>query len=399
MLTLRYFFSLGALLLVAGVIAYFAALHFDFNAPAACFLVSLAVLPLTYFADKIRIRLHDRRILAKAESFSDGRPYRNPEWRRKFAAYEVRHPLRQLSRGGVTSLVRRFYRLSPLNVRAAILMTVIIYGFIRLNTLTDGVGLNPAAWDDFLLWNLGLPALIFALFFAIAGFFTGAPGKVWLKRIRRSRAEHKSDRRGGVFSDPEMLFDSARYLSAGESLFVFGKSHLLMANPDGVMAVPWSSITQVTRAVCAFPDYLRLGHGERHRYYCGLKLYRGVIITFRHPCDAPDMPKDWQGAYYENSGFQKEGACYYLPEITEDAAPDSRRETELSDAAPPGRLPGYPVPHAEFFPLNEFQMQIFIAEICRRFRLSLKEPCDFFKKSGATARGHDFGHYDLSDYF
>ncbi len=66
MLTLRYFFSLGALLLVAGVIACFAALHFDFNAPAACFLVSLAVLPLTYFADKFRIRLHDRRILAKA---------------------------------------------------------------------------------------------------------------------------------------------------------------------------------------------------------------------------------------------------------------------------------------------------------------------------------------------
>lgn len=403
MLFLKMFFSFCALMLVAAVIAYFVALYFHFNVAIAIVLVSLPVLLLTYFLKKFNVRVHDEHILTQVESFCEGHYYRNPEWQRAFAAYERRHPLGQLSRGGVVSLVRRFYRFSPLNFKAAIWLTVVIYGYVRFISLTDGLGRNPAELESFLLWNLWLPALIFLLSFMISGFFTGVPGKIWRKQVRRSRAKHKSGQRGGFFPDPEKLFDSAKYLSAGESLFIFGKRHLLMANPDGVMAVPWSSVTQVTRAALIFPVYRHPEGGDKS--YWGTEMLRGVIITFRHEYNAPDVPKYWQGSEYEIGCFRKDGDCYTLPEITEDAGPDyepdSLREMVLQDAARgTGRTPGgYPVTHAEFFPMNEFDMHIFIKEICQRFRLPLKEPCDVSKRFSHEFWGHDYGHYDLSDFF
>ena len=278
-----------------------------------------------------------------------------------------------------------------------------LYGGLRLIVGVEGVGLDPAKWDSFLLWNLGLPVLFFVLFFILAGFFTGAPCKMWLKQISRSGGKHASGGRGGSRPDPEKLLDSARYLSAGESLFILGKHHLLMANLDGVMLLPWSRITEVTRATLVFPQYLRTRISRY--YYCGLQLSQGVIIKFRDTDDdASDIPQGWRGGYAD-SVFRKEGACTYsLPEIPEDVdpddEPDSFREMLYRDAMPgaDGKSWLCPATNAEFFQMNEFAMQIFITEICQRFRLPLEEPCDAFKKYDREARSHDYSDYNLSDF-
>ena len=400
-LALIYGFSIFSLLVFAISIAFLITRNYGFNSLAVIAVTFGSLMLLAYYADKFRIRLHDRRIMAKAESCCTGRHYRNPEWRRKFAAYEIRHPLRQLPRGGAVSRVIRFFRLSPLNFKAAITLLVCLFGGLRLIVGFEGVGLDPAKPDSFLLWNLGLPLLFFALFFILSGFFTGAPCKVWLKQISRSGGKRESGERGGL-PDPEKLLDSARYLSSGESLFIFGKQRLLMANLDGVMLLPWSRITKVTRAALVFPQYIRTKYGD---YYCGLKLSQGVIIKFRDgDDDAIDIPQGWQGGY-EDSGFRMEGgSAYSLPEITEDYGPDddpdSFREMLLRDAMPGAdrKFLLSPAANAEFFPLNEFAMQIFITEICRRFRLPQEEPCDAFKKYDREARGHDYSDYNLSDF-
>jgi hypothetical protein len=177
-----------------------------------------------------------------------------------------------------------------------------------------------------------------------------------------------------------------------------------MANLDGVMLLPWSRIAEVTRAVLVFPQYLRTRRIGNY-YYCGLKLYQGVIIRFRDTDDdISDIPQGWRGGYAD-SGFRKEGACAYsLPEITKDYEPDedpdSFREMLYRDAMPGADRKNWlhPATNAEFFPMNEFSMQIFITEICQRFRLPQEEPCDAFKKYDREARSHDYSDYNLSDF-
>lgn len=399
-----YWFSIFALLAFGVFISFLINQNYGFNPFAVTGVTVGLLMLLAFLADKLRIRLHDRRILAKAESCCTGRHYRDPAWQRAFAAYESRHPLRQLSRGGVVSRVTRFFRLSPLNFKAAIALLVFLYGGLRLIVGVEGVGLDPAKWDSFLLWNLGLPVLFFVLFFILSGFFTGVPCKVWLKQISRSRGNRESGERSRSRPDPEKVLDSARYLSSGESLFIFGNNHLLMANLDGVMLLPWSRIAEVTRAVLVFPQYLRTRRIGNY-YYCGLKLYQGVIIRFRDTDDdVSDIPQGWQGGYAD-SGFRKEGACAYsLPEITKDYEPDedpdSFREMLYRDAMPGADRKNWlhPATNAEFFPMNEFSMQIFITEICQRFRLPQEEPCDAFKKYDREAREHDYSDYNLSDF-
>ena len=381
-----YWFSIFALLAFGVFISFLINQNYGFNPFAVTGVTVGLLMLLAFLADKLRIRLHDCRILAKAESCCTGRYYQNPEWQRAFAAYES------------------FFRLSPLNFKAAIALLVFLYGGLRLIVGVEGVGLDPTKLDSFLLWNLGLPVLFFVLFFILAGFFTGVPCKVWLKQISRSRGNRESGERSRSRPDPEKVLDSARYLSSGESLFIFGNNHLLMANLDGVMLLPWSRIAEVTRAVLVFPQYLRTRRIGNY-YYCGLKLYQGVIIRFRDTDDdVSDIPQGWQGGYAD-SGFRKEGACAYsLPEITKDYEPDedpdSFREMLYRDAMPGADRKNWlhPATNAEFFPMNEFSMQIFITEICQRFRLPQEEPCDAFKKYDREAREHDYSDYNLSDF-
>lgn len=310
-----------------------------------------------YIADKIRISIHDRRLRQKAADMEMKDFYETPEWQNALRNYLSHHPFKTVSRGGVTSLVKRFFQFSGMNFRAAGFLTIIAAGYYLLVGATDA-----ESWQSHFRNTFMVAAVFYGIVFFPVLFITTVPFKSWRKQYRK-----KNPNGAAVL---EKMFDGAKYVSSGESLMVLGDTHVLLANLNGVMTLPWDSIRSVSRTIWIYPRRLMFGSkNPQSRYYTGLIFKTGLCVSVVPGVTDDPVPLNW-------------------------GTPDSfvhLYETNIDH----GDIYGSEGITLQFT-FNEYQMALLESEI--RKRIGQSEEDSRVRLIEKAQRRLDFGNYNLSDY-
>ena len=362
------FYYFIALVVVVGAVFFAVLLIFDFLgagragglSDVGIVLGVLAAVSLTaYIADRIRIRIHDRRILRKAAEMEMRAYYESPEWQQGYRSYLAAHPVKKISRGGTIPLLKRFFKFSGMNFRAAGCLTLIaaVYYFLVGSDGFSAVSLIPHIRNTFVV------AVIFYgfIFFPVI-FITTVPFKSWRKARRRKNARS--------LDSLEKLYEGAGYVSSGEALIVLGEREVLLCNLEGVMSVPWERIRGVSRVVRTYQTYLFERPGYPPVYSTGMEFETGICLTVA-PGDfvsGDDFPQNWVAhelADYLRSQV-KSGNTYAKEGFT------------------------------LHFLFNEYQMVFLEAEIRKRIGQSEEE--SYVRRIYEAPGRRDFGNYNLSDY-
>lgn len=333
-------------------------------------------------ADKIRIRIHDKRIEKKMNALVTEEYTQSPEWKQANTRYADAHPLKTVSKSGIRTLISGFYTFSPINMTCAAAAGVVMAGYFSIINYKS-VPFYHTASLFLIIFTVASTVLLIVI-----RKFTTVPYRAWLKAMINQNPD--------FYAELQKRFDNAKYVKTGESLLFLGKDSVLMCNLLGIAEIPYANIAGVARTVLSCPQYINLtSHtGTGKDYYCGLKCKTG-IVTDIIPSGSPVS-----SLWYQEVKYKIKIATNVIHSGSSGSSPWSKvsRQIITKGGANEPLISDLDQISA-FFPLNEHQTDMFIREISKKLdNISIPDEYEVMKLT-EEYNPNPVGNFDVSDYF